>query len=373
MGRGPCAGSLWALLFCTALAGEAPCALSPEELPLAARTARATAHCDIVLFSAAYFGADAALDEPRSRHHRSLGNGTCAVLVVGPGTAEALARHCSVAPWTVVADESATARDRPRRASKRVKLSASLYFPTAAFTLFVDWKYALLQTPEWFLERTAFRAPSRVSLFAHPCSAATSAALQGPFAATCAHPRRPGEAWEAWEARLILDAARTDEPGRLRAQVARMNGAGGADAYADSAVVAAAHADAAVVAAAPATAPAAAFLCAWRREFDRDDSSDRDQLAFAAAFRASPHGVGLIAPGDAAAPCAGHLGRCEALRVLRSRAKVLPPAAPRRRRPCRARWLDDPRHELSGPLRGRIAGHLHLGPGRERTRTGADG
>ena len=173
-------------------------ALSPEELPLAARTARATAHCDIVLFSAAYFGADAALDDPRSRHHRALGNRTCAVLVVGPGTAEALAHHCSVAPWTVVADESATARDRPRRASKRVKLSASLYFPTAAFTLFVDWKYALLQTPEWFLERTAFRAPSRVSLFAHPCSAATSAALQGPFAATCARPRRPGEAWEAW-------------------------------------------------------------------------------------------------------------------------------------------------------------------------------
>ncbi|KAH8097456.1 GTPase [Aureococcus anophagefferens] len=353
MGRGPCAGSLCALLFCTALAGEAPCALSPEELPLAARTARATAHCDIVLFSAAYFGADAALDEPRSRHHRALGNRTCAVLAVGPGTAEALAHHCSVAPWTVVADESATARDRPRRASKRVKLSASLYFPTAAFTLFVDWKYALLQTPEWFLERTAFRAPSRVSLFAHPCSAATSAALQGPFAATCAHPRRPGEAWEAWEARLILDAARTDEPGRLRAQVARMSGAGGADAYADSAVVAAAHADSAV--------------------FDRDDSSDRDQLAFAAAFRASPHGVGLIEPGDSGAPCAGHLGRCEALRVLRSRAKVLPPAAPRRRRPCRARWLDDPRHALSGPLRGRIAGHLHLGPGRERTRTGADG
>ena len=62
MGRGPCAGSLCAMLFCTALAGEAPCALSPEELPLAARTACATAHCDIVLFSAAYFGADAALD-----------------------------------------------------------------------------------------------------------------------------------------------------------------------------------------------------------------------------------------------------------------------------------------------------------------------
>ena len=193
------------------------------------------------------------------------------------------------------------------------------------------------------------------TLFEHPCLRAPREA-QGSFAATCAR-RREGETWFETEARLVVELGVSDEPERIEAQVARVL------ERTDGRYV-----DGAVVAVDLRRPEAAALLCAWRGEFDRADSSDRDQFAFAAV---SPgHSFAVLAHGDAARPCRGAFGRCEELGVLRALPKLLPRRRkgqrPQHRPRCAPDWLDDPRHQVSARYRQRHRPPLEETPAGER-------
>ena len=100
--------------------------------------------------------------------------------------------------------------------------------------------------------------------FRHPCT--TPSARNHKM---CDRPA--SEPWWRQEARLVREKKITATPAALEAQVARYEGSS-LDVYIDGALLLwdLAH-------------PAARTLsCAWWAEYDRADSSDRDQLAFAA-------------------------------------------------------------------------------------------
>ena len=101
--------------------------------------------------------------------------------------------------------------------------------------------------------------------------------------------RTPASAlWARWraEARDVLRRGGTEDAAALRRQVERYERAGPLVEYADGALLAwdAAH-------------PVASTLsCAWWAEYARDDSSDRDQLAFARALTT------VLAPDSSVSP-----------------------------------------------------------------------
>ncbi|KAH8046135.1 GTPase [Aureococcus anophagefferens] len=261
-----------ALVAWLPLAAASNCSLADgPSLRLASRIAAATAGCDVVAYTTLVYPAGVRFPHPSTRLGPGAANGTagvCYVLVAGAASAASLREHCDVAPWRVVALDADAAGRGDRRASRRVKLLPLEFFANARYLLFVDWKLVLKQHP-LDLVRSALGGGFGFAAFRHPCTAAYTRPRVSPCSA-----RRPGEAWWRTEARLV--EAKTADVAALRAQVARYETAGGLGYYADGAVLLwdAHH-------------PVAATLsCAWWAEYDRDDSSDRDQLAFARAVTA---------------------------------------------------------------------------------------
>lgn len=259
------------LLAVAAVAAAANC--SAVDAGLRSRLAAAARGCDVVVYSTLVYGAGVRLPDPRTRLGPAVNGsdgGVCFVLVAGAASAAQLRAHCDVAPWTVVAmDAAATAAAArgDRRASRLLKLNPLPFFPGARFLVFVDWKLRLLRPPR-ALVAAALGGGHGFAAFRHPCTCAYTRPRVKPCDA-----RRAGEPWWRTEARLV--ARKTADAAALERQVAR---------YAATAV--GEYVDGALLLWDAAHPAAAALSCGWWTEYARDDSSDRDQLAFARAITA---------------------------------------------------------------------------------------
>lgn len=261
--------------------------------PLVRRIGAATAGCDVVVYTTVVYGEGVRLPHPRTRlgpgAYDSADKGVCYLIVAGALSAAALRdEHCGdTAPWVIVG-----AADGGRRASRTVKLNPLAFFgPRARYLVFVDWKLRLLRAPRRLVADALGGGGGGgygFAAFRHPCTCAYTS----PRVSPC-NKRRPDEPWWRTEARLVR--AKTEDPAALRAQIERYERSGSPlSQYVDGSLLLwdARH------------PVAAALSCAWYTEYARDDSSDRDQLAFARAITAvatspSPKadGVFLIAEG----------------------------------------------------------------------------
>ena len=358
----------WAVVGILALLGQQPhaCTVSqPDEVELAARTARITRGCETVVFTTAYFQGSALLENPSLRLPAGgFGGSTCAILVVNVDSAIAVARHCDVAPWRVVVHGT---RGASRRASRLVKVAPHLFFPASRFLIFVDWKLRLMRSPTWILDRTVRRAPGfGFAALRHPCATASGASGKA-----CSR-RKPGEFWWETEARIISDMKKTDEPERLGAQVARFAGLGRGrfGDFAEGGLV---------VWNFDQSSSAERLACAWRAAYSHNASSDRDQLALAEALaEVSAGGEGgllvagvlLVDGGDGCALC--HWEPHQAASVATVAPKILayansrggvatrnPAAAARASSRCAGdvadHWIHDAAHEVPDQVRSALA------------------
>ena len=257
------------------MAQASNCSLSdPEHLRLAATLRDATRGCDVVVFTTVAYSSRALLPSPATRlTEAAVDNAACYVVVAHGGAA-----FCgSVEPWRIVEAGGVPGR----RASRAVKLRPLLFFPDARHIVFLDWKLRLKRTPASLIRATVGSGPFGFAAFRHPCTAAYTPRGMKP----CPQ-RRPNEAWWRAEARDVLRRGGTEDAAALRRQVERYERAGPLVEYADGALLAwdAAH-------------PVASTLsCAWWAEYARDDSSDRDQLAFARALTT------VLAPDSSVSP-----------------------------------------------------------------------
>ena len=232
-----------------------------------------------VLYTSAYFPRGHLLENPATRLGFTADNGTyCPILIAGPDTHDALRRHCNVGAWRVVPHRLADSARRAgagRRASRLVKILPHLFFPEARFTIFADWKLRLTRSPADLVAETVGRPPGfAFALFRHPCTTAYRAATPPCDA------RHAGEHWWEAEIRQIAATRRTAESERLEAQASRLRAMPGlaSSAFPEGGLIVR---DA---------TRAATLSCAWRAEYARNDSTDRDQLALAAALAASDPG-----------------------------------------------------------------------------------
>jgi hypothetical protein len=243
----------------------ANCSLTrPEDVRLAAALDLATTGCGTVVYTTLAYGPGTRLPHPATRlAEMAREGGACYILVAGAASAVSLAAHCDVRPWRVVSAGGASGR----RASRAVKLRPLLFFRKARYVVFVDWKLRLLQAPSLLV--SAMLRDAGFAAFRHPCTAAHTPPTRSP----CNH-RRPGDPWWRAEAREIARRGVVANVDALREQIQRYSRAGPLVEYVDGALLVwdTMH------------PVAGALSCAWWAEYSREDSSDRDQLAFARAI-----------------------------------------------------------------------------------------
>ena len=260
---------MWLLLLAATLRtiAAANCSLTqPEDVRLAAALDLATAGCGTVVYTTLAYGPGTRLPHPGTRLAEIAREGSaCYIVVAGAASAASLAAHCDVRPWRVVTAGAASGR----RASRAVKLRPLLFFRNARYLVFVDWKLRLLRMPSSLV--AAMLRDAGFAAFRHPCTAAHTPPTRSP----CNH-RRPGDPWWRAEAREIARRGVVADADALRVQVQRYSRAGPLVEYVDGALLVwdAMH------------PVAGALSCAWWTEYNREDSSDRDQLAFARAITA---------------------------------------------------------------------------------------
>ncbi|KAJ1447326.1 hypothetical protein M885DRAFT_543175 [Pelagophyceae sp. CCMP2097] len=185
---------------------------------------------------------------------------------ISAAQAASLRRHCDISPWVLVEMSIGDVVKDGRRASRVIKLLPHLFFPRACYSVFVDWKLALRQDAASLVRRTlGAHDGAGFAVFRHPC---TTAYTRNPI---CRVGDR-AEAWWRYEARVVVVKKQTRDVSGLEAQVARYTRLGThLDDYAEGAVVVRDHRAAA----------GTEVSCAWWAEYDRVDSSDRDQFALA--------------------------------------------------------------------------------------------
>ena len=268
------------------------CALErASDRELAAAASALTADCATVAFTTVYFAGGAQLPDPKTKlridanfsswDRATLGE-LCYVLVADAATAASLrAEHGDdLGAWRLLADPTP---DRAgRRASRRVKLTPALFFaaPRTRFVVFFDWKLELRLDPRYLAQHTLLTHRVGFAAFRHPCTTTSTCcgAAKRHGNALCNRPD-PTLAWWETEARIVERRNITANPAALRAQVARYEAYGIAfGQYIDGALLVwdVRH-------------PVSAELsCAWWSEYDRPDSSDRDQLSFGYAIATIP-------------------------------------------------------------------------------------
>lgn len=280
--RSAAVAAIFVTLLCTA--SPAPnCSLatvaSTEAGGLASRLAAATADCEVVVYTTLAYPAGVRLPDPSTRLGKGAANGTagvCYLIVAGSASAAYLGKYCKLTPWRIVAlDDVAVEKGGGRRSSRLLKLLPLQFFSGARYIVFVDWKLALQRHPLDLIRRTLGSSSDGFGFaaFKHPCTTTTYAETSIGRAVCKGH--RKGENWWRSEARIVMQRKLTNSPEALKAQVAR---------YESSSVPLSYYIDGAILVWDVHHPAAAAVSCAWWAEYDRADSSDRDQFAFASAI-----------------------------------------------------------------------------------------
>ncbi|KAJ1449227.1 hypothetical protein M885DRAFT_622727 [Pelagophyceae sp. CCMP2097] len=261
----------------------------------------ATRGCDAVLYSTLFYPPGVKLADPRSRcpakwtEGKAHGLSLCCVLVVGDASAAALRKQygSDFSPWKLVEVQSRALSGGVldgRFLSRFAKILVHRALPSVKYTVFVDYKLKLTHDPRTLIHQTLVLPRRGFVAWRHPCT------TKYPPHGFCKGLNAQSKPFLFYEASFLkkLGGNKVQNFTALSMQV---------DRYAmQPRITFEQYIEGALILRDSSHALGRQLNEAWWREMHREDSSDRDQIAFAYAISTLPELASLFTAGAECPP-----------------------------------------------------------------------